>query len=130
MVLTMLSSLGSLEGCKSSSSFCTCWIPWFVTWFAEVSRTFAEYSSPVRNYSSKPSSSTNTIGGTPDVFVAFASSSSLAVVVPDAGSLHCTSHQLYGICLPSFNQHWIWLVAPELCICLLFSSSGASCLSC
>ena len=79
MVLNMLSSLGPLEGCKSSSSFCICWVPWFVgivftgvvTQFAEVSIMFEESSSSVRNCSSKPSSSTNTMGGTPDVFVAF-----------------------------------------------------------
>ena len=89
----MLSSLGPREGGKSSSSFYVCWIPWLVgivstgvvTRFAEVSIMFAESSSSVRNCSSKPSSSTNTIGGTPDVFVTFASIGSFAVVAPDAG---------------------------------------------
>ena len=38
--------------------------------------------------------------------------------------VHCTSHQSYGICLPSFNQQWIRLVTPELCVSLLSSPSS------
>ena len=45
---------------------------------------FVVSSPSVRNCSSKPSSSTNTIWGTPDTFVALSSVSSLAAVVPDA----------------------------------------------
>ena len=43
--------------------------------------------------------------------------------------VHHTSHQSYGICLPSLNQHWVGLVIPELCVRLLSSPSVASCLS-
>ena len=121
----MLSSLGPLEGCKSSSSFYICWIPCFVglvstgvvTWFTEVSRTFAESSSSVRNCSSKPSSSTNTIRGTPDVFVAFASIGSLAVFVPGAGFTVLLTSHMASACPLSISTGSGWLLQNCASVC-------------
>ena len=52
---------------------------------AMVFSTFGVSSSSVRNCSSRPSSSTNTIGGTPDAPVAFISIGSVAVAVSGVG---------------------------------------------
>ena len=97
---------------KSSSSCCMCWILRFVGVLCSLVlllgllmclECFVVSSPSVRNCSSKPSSSTNTIGGTPDTFVAF----------PSVGPASCccfrcciyrTSYQSYGICLPSFKS--------------------------
>ena len=109
--------------------FAFCWILWFVgivstgvvTRFAEVSRTFAESSSSVRSCSSKPSSSTNTIGGTPDVFVAFASIGSFAVYAPDAGFTVLLTSHMASACPLSISTGSGWLFqncASVCCPCL------------
>ena len=120
----MLSSLGPREGCKSSSSCCICWILWFVevvftgvvTRFAEVVRVFA-VSSSVRNYSSRPSSSTNTIWGTQDAFVAFASISPLAVVVSGAGFTELLTSRMASACPLSIINGSGWLLQNCASVC-------------
>ena len=122
----MLSSLGPLDGCKSSSSFCVCWMLWFgrscIHWccytdLPEVSRTFAVSSSSVRNCSSRPSSSTNTIWGTPDAFVAFASVGPLAVVVPGAGFTELLTSCMASACPLSISNGSGWLVQNCASVC-------------
>ena len=121
----MLSSLGPQEGCKSSSSCCICWILWFVrvvftgvvTRFAEVSRTFAVSSPSVRNCSSKPSSSTNTIGGTPDVFVAFPSVGLLAAVVSGAVFTELLTSHIASACPLSIINGSGWLLQNCASVC-------------
>ena len=121
----MLSSLGPLEGCKSSSSCCVCWILRFVgvvftgvvTRFAEVSRTFAVSSPSVRNCSSKPSSSTNTIWGIPDTFVALASVSSLDVVVPGDGFTELRTSRMASACPLSIINGSGWLLQNCASVC-------------
>ena len=121
----MLSSLGPLDGCKSSSSFCVCWMLWFVgvvstgvaTQFAEVSRMFAVSSSSVRNCSSRPSSSTNTIWGTPDAFVAFASVGPLAVIVSGAGFTELLTSRMASACLLSISNGSGWLLQNCASVC-------------
>ena len=123
MVLTMLSSLCPLEGCNSSSSSYICWIPWLfgivstgvVTWFAEVSRTFAASSSSVRNCSSRPLSSTNTIGGTPDAFVVFISIGSLAV--SGVGFTVLLTSQMASACPLSISTGSGWLIQNCVSVC-------------
>ena len=120
----MLSSLVPQEGCKSSPLCCVCWILWFVgvvftgvvTWFAEVSRVFA-VSSSVRNCSSKPSSSTNTIWGISDVFVAFASVGPLAVAVPDAGFIELLTSRMASACPLSISNGSGWLLQNCASVC-------------
>ena len=114
----MLSSLGPLEGCKSSSSCCVCWILQFtrvvstgvVTQFADVSRTFAVSSPSVRNCSSRPSSSTNTIWGTPDAFIALTSVGPLAVVVIGAGFTELLTSRMASACPLSISNGSGWLL--------------------
>ena len=121
----MLSSLGPLEGCKSSSSCCICWILRFVgvvftgvvTQFAEVSRTFAVSSPSVRNCSSKPSSSTNTIWGIPDIFVAFASVGPLAVIVSVAGFTELLTSHMASACPLSIINGSGWLLQNCASVC-------------
>ena len=106
---------------------------------AVMSMTSQLASSPVRNCSSCPSSSMNTMGGTLDVSVTFGSvTPSLGCVVLEfvatVGSchhgFHCVPHQLNGLCLSHFYQYRIRLVAPELRIRLLSPlGSRTSCLS-
>ena len=120
----MLSSLGPREGCKSSSSCCICWILWFVevvftgvvTRFAEVFRAFA-VSSSVRNCSSRPSSSTNTILGTPDAFVAFASVGPLVVVVSGAGFTELLTSRMASACPLSIINGSGWLLQNCASVC-------------
>ena len=120
----MLSSLGPREGCKSSSSCCICWILWFVgvaftgvvTRYAEMSRAFA-VSSSVRNCSSRPSSSTNTIWGTPDAFVAFASVGPLAVVVPGAGFTELLTSHMASACPLLIINGSGWLLQNCVSVC-------------
>ena len=120
----MLSSLGPQEGCKSSSLCCFCWILWFVgvvftgvvTQFAEVSRAFA-VSSSVRNCSSKPSSSTNTICGISDVFVAFASVVPPVVVVPGVGFIEFLTSHMASACPLSISNGSGWLLQNCASVC-------------
>ena len=121
----MLSSLGPLEGCKSSSLCCICWILRFVgvvftgvvTRFAEVSRTFAVSSPSVRNCSSRPLSSTNTIWGIPDKFVAFASVGPLAVIVPGAGFTEFLTSHMASACPLSIINGSGWLLQNCASVC-------------
>ena len=115
----MLSSLGPQEGCKSISSCCICWILWLVfsgvvTQFAEVFRAFA-VSSSVRNCSSRPSSSTNTIWGIPDTFVAFASVGPLAV--SDAGFTELLTSHMASACPLSIINGSGWLLQNCSSVC-------------
>ena len=120
----MLSSLGPLEGCKSSSLCCVCCIIQLVgvvftgviTLFADVSSTFA-VSSSVRNCSSKPSSSTNSIGGTPELFVAFTSVVPLAVVVLGAGLVELLTSQMASACPLSISNGSGWLLQNCASVC-------------
>ena len=92
-----------------------------VTRFAEVSKTFAVSLPSVRNCSSKPSLSTNTIWGIPDTFVAFVSVGSLAVAVPDAGFIELLTSRMASACLLSINSGSGWLLqncASVCCSCL------------
>ena len=117
----MLSSLGPQEGCKSSSSCCICWILWFVftgvvTQFAEVFRVFA-VSSSVRNCSSRPSSSTNTIWGILDAFVVFPSVGLLAVVVSGALFTELLTSHMASVCPLSIINGSGWLLQNCASVC-------------
>ena len=85
--------------------------------FAEVSRMFAISSPFVRNCSSKPSSSTNTIWGIPDTFVAFASVGSLAAVVPDAVFTVLLTSHMASACPLSINNGSGWLLQNCASVC-------------
>ena len=74
-------------------------------------------SSSVRNCSSKPSSSTNTIWGIPDVFVAFASVGPLVVVVPGAGFIELLTSRMVSACPLSISNGSGWLLQNCASVC-------------
>ena len=87
-----------------------------VTRFAEVSRAFA-VSSFVRNCSSRPSSSTNTIWATLDAFVAFFSVGPLAVVVSGAGFTELLTSHTASACPLSISNGSGWLLQNCASVC-------------
>ena len=78
---------------------------------------FVVSSPSVRNCSSKPSSSTNTIGGTPGVFVAFPSVGLLAVVVSGAVFTELLTSRTASACPLSIINGSGWLLQNCASVC-------------
>ena len=79
--------------------------------------TFGVSSSYVRNCSSRPLSSTNTIGGTPDAPVAFISMDSLIVAARDAGFTVLLTSRMASACPLSISTGSSWLLQNCVSVC-------------
>ena len=78
---------------------------------------FVVSSPSVRNCSSQPSSSTNTIGGTPGVFVAFPSVGLLAVIVSGAVFTELLTSRTASACPLSIINGSGWLLQNCASVC-------------